>query len=193
MRTVPAGTPAIILLAGPAQVGKSTTSTALALALRERGLKTQRLSFAGPLYEVTSRMTGLSVEQLHALKSTPMRAVHGVTPTFEGLTAREALQKIGEGMRQALGERVWIDMAMQRISRSADVVIFDDARHLAELRLGYVVELVRPGLTYAANHPSAMPPPTEEVGLRFNLDGYAPVDAGAALATFLLPEISRAG
>lgn len=193
MRTISAGTPVIILLAGPAQVGKSTTAAALALALQERGLKTQRQSFAGPLYEVTSRMTGLSVEQLHALKSTPMRAVHGVTATFNGLTAREALQKIGEGMRQALGERVWIDMAMQRISRSADVIVFDDARHPPELRLGYVVELVRTGLTYAANHPSAMPPPPEEVGMRFHLDGLGPMEAGAALATGLQLEISRAG
>lgn len=191
MRTLPAGKPAMILLAGPAQVGKSTTAAALALALQEHRLRTQRLSFAGPLYAVVSLMTGLSVEQLHALKSTPLQPVHGVPAVFVGMTAREVLQRVGEGLRQAVGERVWIDTVLRRISPSADVVVFDDARHVPELRLGFVVELARTGLAYAANHPSAMPPPPEEVGMRFNLDNLPPVAAGGQLAAQLL-EVIRA-
>lgn len=172
-----------VLLAGPAGVGKSTTARALAAAFlaSDPKLIVQQLAFAGPLYDMVSRLTGVPVEVLHARKEVPLTASEVRLPCLAGMTPRRLLQIVGEGHRQMFGPHFWIQQAMQRINPSAGVVIFEDARHQAEFEMGTVVELRRAGIDYACNHPSAMPPPPTMVSISAALDGLSPEDAARGL------------
>ena len=170
--------PQLIQLAGPAQVGKSTTANALVNLLEKHGKQACTVSYAGHLYRVVSLLTSIPEEWLRAHKATPITKDETGNPVFWGRTPRQILQIVGEGMRQSFGTDIWLGGIISLLEYKGvgglDFIIVDDARHVPEFKLGRVVELQRTGIDYTCDHPSAMPPPEDYVWRRVSIDGSNP-------------------
>lgn len=103
----------IIGLCGAAGAGKDTAASRLVSA---HGFV--RHSFAAPLYEAVSAVTGLSVAELQdrSRKEVPIEWI--------GQSPRALLQSLGTDWgRNMVGENLWVDAAIRRIS--GDTVITD--------------------------------------------------------------------
>lgn len=130
----------IIGICGAAGAGKDT----VAMRLRDRGFF--RVSFADPLYEMVSAMTGMRVEEL-ADRGRKEQEIDWL-----GRSPRQLLQSLGtEWGRQCVGEDVWIRIAM-RTAASCSLAVIPDVRfdNEAEAILdagGVVWRVVRPGVS----------------------------------------------
>lgn len=169
----------IIQFAGPGGVGKSTTAQHLRIILGDIGIKALVASYAGPLYEVTARITGVHEGMMRANKEKPIDPSWTAVASVHGVTPRQCLQRVGESMRALFGPNIWVDRMRETVAfaekENCDWVIIDDARHDSEFALGNVVELTRSGVDYARNHASAMPPDPKFVWHRINIGKDAPV------------------
>lgn len=129
----------LIGLCGPAGCGKTT----VAERLRDhRGYKI--VSFADPLYDAVSLITGVPVGKLkdRATKEAEL-------PGF-GRSPRFLLQTLGTDWgRDMVSENIWVQAAMTRIRPDEDVVIpdvrFDNEAEAIVDRGGKVFYVVRPG------------------------------------------------
>ncbi len=175
-------------LAGPAHVGKSTTTDALLeLSRSYSGPAWEVRSFAAPIYEMVSAMTGRSVEELKLTKEVVWTAETAPMPSLIGWWPRKLLQLIGEGMRQSISPQVWVESATVVDHYTKPIVVFDDARHDPEYAVcDVVIELERAGLKYTCDHPSAMPPDPEKVDFVLKMDGHSPRDVARAIANFVI-------
>lgn len=176
--------PLFVGLAGPAQVGKSTTMANVPTHLLRLGITMEQRSFAGPLYEMLAILTRRSIAELKRTKDTPWTAETAPYPSLVGWSPRRLLQLVGEFLRKSISPSIWVEHATAPSDK--DVVVFDDARHGPEFDVSDgVVELRRTGAEYACDHPSAMPPPPEVVDKLVDLDYLPPVEAGLAVARFI--------
>lgn len=129
----------LIGLCGAAGCGKTT----VAEGLRDRhGFKI--LSFADPLYEAVSAITGVPVERLKD------RAVKEVELAGVGKSPRFLLQTLGTDWGREMVDRdIWVKAAMTRVTGDEDVVIadvrFDNEADAIRDRGGQVLYVVRPG------------------------------------------------
>lgn len=129
----------LIGLCGAAGCGKTT----IAEGLRDRhGFKI--LSFADPLYDAVSVITGVPVERLKD------RAVKEVELAGIGKSPRFLLQTLGTDWgRRMIDENIWVNAAMARVADDEDVVIadvrFDNEADAIRDRGGRVLYVIRPG------------------------------------------------
>ena len=160
-------------LAGPANVGKSTTARRLLEEFDkiEKNCATA-YAFAEPIYEMVKSITGIPI---YILKSQDYKNVEWTEktaplPSLKGWTPRKFLQKIGtECFRDQIFEDFWIEYAIKNVN-GFDIAIFEDARFENEFKkCDIVIELEREGVVYAMNHPSAMPPDPKYVTMKINL------------------------
>jgi hypothetical protein len=126
----------IIGLCGKAGSGKDTVGGLLA----GRGFET--MSFADPLYQAVSAITGLPVEQMkdRSIKETPI--------PWLGKSPRELLQTLGtEWGRNTIHSELWVMRCMNRCFGIPDVVItdvrFDNEAVAIRANGGVVVQIVR--------------------------------------------------
>lgn len=142
----------LIGLCGPAGCGKTT----IAEGLRDRrGFKI--VSFADPLYDAVSLITGLPVEKLKD-RTVKERELPGI-----GRSPRFLLQTLGTDWgREMVSEDIWVRAAMARIQPDEDVVVpdvrFDNEAEAIADTGGQVFYVVRPGWrcleAHAASHAS---------------------------------------
>jgi hypothetical protein len=174
-----------LLLAGPGGVGKSTTARHMAAHLDDLGLKAAVISFAGPLYRLTSQAIRVPEEWLRSHKEVPI-VEESPIGAVRGRTPRQCLQKIGESFRHNFGGSFWVDQWLLAARASgANWVIADDARHGDEYALGKVVELVRKGVDYAGDHPSAMRPSPDAVWRRCDIGDDPPAKVAYRIICWL--------
>lgn len=128
----------LVGLCGAAGSGKST----IADALRTRhGFKV--VSFADPLYEAVSLITGVDVCRLkdRAFKESPLPGI--------GKSPRHLLQTLGtEWGRQMVSPDIWVSAAMARVESYGTVIAdvrFDNEADAIRSRGGKVLYVVRPG------------------------------------------------
>jgi hypothetical protein len=166
----------LVGLHGHAQSGKNTSGDILT---EEFGY--EQISFAEPLKRL-------------ALFVNPVVKVapgYGITWTLqdifddladEGITGDDAweeakkigstrrfLQKLGEGVREILGENTWVDYAMAKVEEGGKYA-FTDTRFENEAqaildRMGMVVEIKRPGVGPVNDHVSDQRLPDEMINL----------------------------
>ncbi len=195
--------PFVVGLAGPKKVGKSTTADALEIALKP--LQMRVASFAGPLYESISAITGIPVPVLkdQRIKDRPLTTAETSNPCLVGKTIREILEWQGEGIRQFLGIDHWVHRAFSPLPEilgippstiPGGVIVFDDARHGPEFEATDInFELEREGCSYPCNHPSAMPPDPTYIAEKISLNGRPPQQVGEHLATQIINAMRAKG
>lgn len=141
----------IIGICGRAGAGKGTVASAIAM----RGYAT--VSFADPIYDAVSAITGLSVAELQdrSRKEQPIE--------WLGASPRRLLQTLGtEWGRQVIRHDIWIRATMQRMLPGGDYCIpdvrFDNEAAAIREAGGVVWRVVRPGFdvldAQAATHAS---------------------------------------
>lgn len=138
----------IIGLCGPAGCGKGTAAGLLV----EHGFVP--ISFADPLYEMVSAMTGIPVSGLQD------RQAKETTIPWLGKSPRQLLQTLGtEWGRKQVGEGVWIAIAMRRAAEWPRVVIpdvrYDNEALAIRARGGKVFRVVRGGVACLTNETAA--------------------------------------
>lgn len=153
----------VISLAGPANVGKSTTAKAMVKEFKRQypDLNVSNAAFADPLYGITSALTGVEDPTLRSqdYKNVEWTEETAPMPCLVGWTPRKFLQIVGtECFRANVHDNFWVQAAIAA-NNHLDIVIMEDARFDNEyIASDYVIELSRDGVEYACDHPSAMPP-----------------------------------
>lgn len=157
--------PFIVGLCGPAGCGKSSIARAYAEAA-QRCIAT---AFAAPLYALAAQLVygdATAGERLRdeLTKERPWEASGpwgAPIPSLIGWTPRRLLQVLGtECVRQRIGNNAWVELALASAERhgaaGVKAVVFEDVRFDNEAAAcDLVVEVNRPGVDYAADHPSA--------------------------------------
>ena len=142
----------LIAFTGSLEAGKSTAAAALQAILYYK-YQTRCLAFAGPMKKIAEEYFHFSEYMLHTPEG--KKAVHPVW----NITAREFLQKFGQGMRELICPDVWVKITEQIIEdyeekerqHKTDVklLIIDDLRMDNEAEMikrhnGTIVEISRP-------------------------------------------------
>jgi len=143
----------LVGLSGPKGVGKTTTKSILIDTIQQK-YDVGSVSFAEPVYNIVSEITGESVEWLKENKTSMWR-----DGFLAGWTPRRLLQYVGTDLfRNNLSQNIWIDIAVNKAKKSPfDIVIFDDCRFENEVKqLDLTIELQRAGVSYTGEHLSEM-------------------------------------
>lgn len=153
--------PFIVSLAGPDTVGKGTTANGFAALAAQSGIKVEVHAFAYKLYECTSIIMGLSIEEIKRRKNEVLTEETAPLPFMVGKTFRWFLRVLGtEACRNQIAQEIWIQAAQRvaqiaKAERGAEVVVFDDCRFENEAGISdAVVELSRIGVSYSTEHQS---------------------------------------
>ena len=129
----------LVGLQGVKGVGKTTTANFLKNHFNGIGLAAEVDSFATPVYEIASVLTGESVDDIKLNKTKQYSAFDkhapSVSPVFWGMTRRGLLQQIGtEVFRESFNHDVWASILCHRLSGSASlIVVVDDNRFQNEV------------------------------------------------------------
>lgn len=128
----------LVGITGKAGVGKDT----FASALYAKGYT--RLAFADPVKEVTAL---IACEEVHLYHDPDTK--EGWSPGL-GMERRKAMQQVGNGMREALGNLVWVRRALNLWEQRGRVrTVITDIRYDNEAEAilragGVIVRIVRP-------------------------------------------------
>ena len=112
----------VIGLLGRAGSGKSSAAKYLA-----EKIHAQRHSFARPVKDLAKRVFQFSDEQVYGTQAQK----ETIDPRY-GISPREALIRIGDGARHAIGPSVWIDCcfnAMRSSLAEGRVCVIEDTRY----------------------------------------------------------------
>lgn len=143
----------LVGLSGPKGVGKTTTKNILIDTIQQK-YNIGSVSFAEPVYNIVSEITGESVQWIQENKTYTWQAGF-----LAGWTPRRLLQYVGTDLfRNNLSQSIWVDIAINKAKKSLlDIAIFDDCRFENEVaQLDLTIELQRAGVGYTGEHLSEM-------------------------------------
>lgn len=145
----------IIGLVGVKGCGKSTVSE----YLRTKHEFTEA-SFAKPLKEICSILSGISINILDPQTEYERKARETIKDSVWGMTGRQWLQKIGtELFRDNFDSDIWLKLLERQLNNITNAVVISDCRFENEYQLikskgGIIWVIDRPGLESDDNHAS---------------------------------------
>lgn len=159
-------------LVGYAGCGKDS----VAAHLMRRGFT--RVAFASPVRDILMHMNPLVTRDGLRLRDL-VEAQGWDTAKRQFPEVRELLQRLGAGVRAALGESVWLDHALRRVDALSGPVVVSDVRYrneaLALRSRNFLLVLVqRPGVGPANSHQSEVDIPVELADAVLSNDGSIP-------------------
>jgi hypothetical protein len=158
----------VVNLAGPQNVGKTTTAKELVESFRKLypHIDVVRAAYADALYGLTHYLTGVSETTLRSqeYKNTLWNKDTSPMPCLIGWTPRKFLQIVGtECFRNHISDLFWVQSTL-RLYNNCDLVIMEDARFPNEYEAGDItIELQREGVDYTNDHASAMKPDSQYI------------------------------
>lgn len=132
------GKPLVIALLGRAGSGKSTTAQYI-----QDKLDATRISFAGPLKGLAKHLMGFTDEQVYGSEKEVIDSrVRGLLSGIDlaghefvrdAYTPRVFLQRLGNGAREFIHNRVWIEAAIDKaVNGTNQIYVIDDCRYVNE-------------------------------------------------------------
>ena len=161
----------IIGLSGKLESGKSTLAKEIQKHHSEGGVLIT--AFARPLKDMCNSYFGFSHNDLY---TTEGKIKYN---EFWGMTPREFMQRLGQGLRDAIGKDVWVKLLKNSILEKKDIykiIIVDDCRYPEELQMirdlgGITIRIIRPDHVAVSNgiknHPSEQDIPDEMFDYEF--------------------------
>ena len=155
----------LIALTGKLESGKSTLAKEIKKHHDEHAVCT--LAFAKALKDMCLDYFNFKWADLYTIDG--KKTIH----PFWGITAREFMQRLGQGLRDAICPDVWVKLLQSQIMVKKDIydiIIVDDARMPNELEMirnlgGITVRVIRPDYESISNgiknHPSEQDLPDE--------------------------------
>ena len=152
-------------LTGKLESGKSTLAKQIQLHHKEGGV--YMMAFAKPLKDMCQEYFGFTYDDLYTPDGKKNRNA------LWDMTTREFMQRLGQGLRDAISPDVWVTLMECRVMAKKDIyplIIIDDARMPNELNMihrlgGKVIRVTRPGHIAIShgiqNHPSEQDLPDE--------------------------------
>lgn len=162
-------------LTGKLESGKSTLAKQIMKNYTEGGV--YMMAFAKPLKDICHEYFGFTHDDLY----TP-DGKKKYNEIWE-MTTREFMQRLGQGLRDAIGPDVWVKLLERRILEKKDIyslIIIDDARMPNELEMirklgGKTIRVTRPDHVAVSNgiknHPSEQDLPDELIDIDLINDG----------------------
>lgn len=157
---------------GFASSGKDTSGNAL---IARRGY--ERVSFAEPLRELSFFVNPVVRWDYYGNSWSLNEVVEdlGYEEAKKVGSTRHFLQRLGEGVRNILGESTWVDAAMAKVQPGGKYV-FTDVRFENEAlavrsRGGMIIEVVRPGIEGVNDHVSEKRLPDHLIDVTIENDG----------------------
>lgn len=168
----------IVGITGRKRAGKDEFAQALAAALAARGLRSVRVAYADRLKGGCARVFGIPIADMHdaSAKDGALPApiliddhVHLLEAEFgleirraggRARTVRELLQLVGSEYVRRSRPAYWVDVAIEKAESATSAgaialmpdVRFDNEAVAVRSRHGAVVEVVKQGAAYAADH-----------------------------------------
>lgn len=165
----------LIGITGKLEAGKTTLAKEIQSHHKEGGVHI--LAFAKPLKDMCNSYFGFTYNDLYTTEGKKKYN------ELWGMTAREFMQRLGQGLRDAIGPDVWVKLLKCHILKKKDiynVIIVDDCRYPEELQMirdlgGITVRVTRPGHEAISggikNHPSEQDIPDDMLDYDFVNDG----------------------
>lgn len=181
--------PFLVGLVAPAGTGKSTTAAAL-----EDHLPTPvvRLSCADPIRAIAQTIARCPLDSLTDPTRKEQALGDASLPLLSRRTARELLVLIGEQLRDAIHESLWVEHLLQRAADEdpSTVILVDDIRRPAEAHFcDLIISLRRGDIVWrggATESGDAIRP-----DLHLCLDGLTPDAAARTIAAFIAPHYEQ--
>ena len=167
----------LIAITGKLESGKSTLAKEIQKHHKEGGVL--MMAFAKPLKDMCNTYFGFSYKDLYTPEGKKRYSERW------SMTTREFMQRLGQGLREAICPDVWVKLLKTDILIKKDiynVIIVDDARMPNELEMihelgGIVIRVIRPDHVAVSNgiknHPSEQDLPDDLIDYDIVNDGTA--------------------
>ena len=165
----------IIGITGKLEAGKTTLAKEIQSHHKTGGVHI--LAFAKPLKDMCVNIFGFSYNDVYTTEGkTKYNGDWDMTP-------RVFMQKLGQGLRDAIGADVWVKLLKKQILEKKDIydiIIVDDCRYPEELNMirslgGITVRVIRPNHVAISgglkNHPSEQDIPDDMLDYEFVNEG----------------------
>lgn len=165
----------LIALTGKLESGKSTLAKQIQKHHPEGGV--HMMAFAKPLKDICMEFFGFTYNDLYTPEGKKNRNA------LWNMTTREFMQRLGQGLRDAISPDVWVTLLECRILSKKDIysiIIVDDARMPNELEMihklgGITIRVTRPDHVAISNgiknHPSEQDLPDDLIDYDLVNDG----------------------
>ena len=166
----------LIGITGKLESGKSTLAN---MICKKATVESKRYAFAGALKNMCTDYFGFKWADLYTVEG--KKTIH---PLW-GITSREFMQRLGQGLRDAIAPDVWVKVLETQILREQERyghILIDDVRMPNEAEMvhrlgGIMIRVIRPNhvaiSTGIKNHPSEQDLPDDMIDYDIVNDGTA--------------------
>ena len=182
----------LIGITGKLESGKSTLAN---MICKKSTVESKKYAFAGALKNMCSDYFGFKWADLYTIDG--KKTIH---PLW-GITSREFMQRLGQGLREAIAPDVWVKVLETQILREQEqygLILIDDVRMPNEVEMvhrlgGIMIRVIRPDhvseSTGIKNHPSEQDLPDDII--EYDFVNYGTEEDLFNMARFMIPMLQK--